>query len=289
MDLKSSFSKLFFYFILIITLFSKINSFEVLPIWKNNQNISDLPEYLLNSEIFDYTINNETNEEIYSVYKDNNYYFYIDGRQYSNPYKEEIKYFTSPLIKYEESYYLCSEKQVIQVKSSNNLEKLITQTNIDYIGTNYFSIKCLYYPTDKMILVAFKTTRFVFLYNLKNSTWITPQTSNLWPDYYIEDINIKYFNSEFYLGIFCKSENKSTLNVFNYTSFGTFSGLSYLGYVDNNNYSENIFSYAFSNSKFYGYSFSYEPKKLNSYNFYYLNIEGNYTLDKDGNQYLKMF
>ncbi len=289
MDLKSSFSKLFFYFILIITIFSKINSFEVLPIWKNNKNISDLPEYLLNSEIFDYTINNETNEEIYSVYKDNGYYFYINGQQYSNPYKEEGKYFTSPLIKYKESYYFCLEKQLIQVKSSRNLEELITQTNINYIGTNSFSIKCLYYPTDKMILVAFKTTRFVFLYNLKNSTWITPQTSNLWPDYYIEDINIKYFNSEFYLGIFCKSENKSTLNVFNYTSFGTFSGLSYLGYVDNNNYSENIFSYAFSNSKFYGYSFSYEPKKLNSYNFYYLNIDGRNILDSDGNQYLKMF
>ena len=50
MDLEYSFFK-FFNFIIIISLLSKINSFEYLPNWENNKIESNLTEILLDSEI----------------------------------------------------------------------------------------------------------------------------------------------------------------------------------------------------------------------------------------------
>ena len=289
MGLESSFLK-FFNFIIIISLLSKIHSFEYLPNWESNKIESNLPDILLDSEIFDYAIDNNTNKIIYSFYKNSNYYFYLNEIQYNNTFKEDLKYFTSPLIEYNGIYYFCSEKYMIKMDSYGNLEP-ISFDNDDYIEIKNYSLKCLYSPTDKNILVAFKKTRYVFLYPLDNPKWVTPHTSNLWIDYAypIIDINIKNYESDLWLGIFSKNNIENKLSAFKYISNGKFDGYSHnVYYIDNTTYSKNIFSFAFSNSKLYGFSFSYEPKKLNCYNFYYLDILADNHKDT-GNQYIQIF
>ena len=204
MELKLSYTKIYLNLLIIITMLSAIDTFQNIPNWKNDSiNISTLPNYLSDAKILDYAISNETNDKIYSVYKNNGYYFYINKKEYINQYREEIINFTSPLIVYNNESYFCYEKDVIKIEQNGTLVKLKELINYNNVNLNNNKVKCLYYSEKTMIIVAFEYSSYVFLYNLSSSNWIYPSHSNLWVNpLVVRDINIKYYNSKFYLGIF---------------------------------------------------------------------------------------
>ena len=200
---------------ILFSLLSTIISFQKIPNWNNATiNVSDLPNDLKNSEIIDYTINNHTNDKsniLYSIVENDIYYLYINGTKIKHKYNEGLKYFTSPLIEYNNEYYFCASlKNIIKINSNGNLEEIQNQQYLNaYLD---YELKCYYHYDKNIILVSFINTPFVNSYNLDNNQWLKEKSHN---QLEIDNNNIIDTNaynveerdSKFYLGIFFKNES----------------------------------------------------------------------------------
>ena len=135
MKSKISISKFSLNIIIAFALLSTIISFEYLPNWENNQKEIELSGDLKNAEIIDYTINNytKTNNILYSISQDDNYYFHINGKNYIHYYKN-FKYFTSPLIENNKEYYFCTSlNHIIKITSNGAVEEIPNPKCLDDI------------------------------------------------------------------------------------------------------------------------------------------------------------
>ncbi len=171
-----------------------------------------MPDDLLGSEILDYTIDNYTNTILYSIKKDNYYFFYINNKSYENKYQNQFKYFSSPLIKKDEEYYFCSSlKNIIKLNSKGELEEI---QNLPKITINYddYELKCFYHPNEKIIIVAFINTFYVISYNLNEFKWIFDENQDYRYNFGNNILDVNVFNIENYdssygLGVLLQKEN----------------------------------------------------------------------------------
>ena len=278
MELKISLIKIHMVMFTLFLILPIILTFETLPMWEENQKSSNLPDNLANSEIIDYAINNKTNERMYFA-KGQNYFFYIEGNTYEYTLDKELKYFNSPLIKYSSEYYFCSNLKYIIKITNKKLEEIPNPSCLnDY--TDY-ELKCFFHSNNNIIVVAFLNTKCVNSYDIGQSKWIGQGT---YAEEGIKDpnvFNIEKYNSNFAIGIIFKKLEKIIIHVYNYDENMYFAGQYHLGF-EGDLYSKSLFTYGFRDSRKKGFIFTYEPKKMNEYNFIYLDIEGQYYQCKEG-------
>ena len=295
MKQKTALLKFSLCFIILFSLLSTIISFQKIPCWNNATiNVSDLPNDLNNSEIIDYTINNHTNGKyniLYSIVENDIYYLYINGTKYQHNYKEDLKYFTSPLIEYNNEYYFCASlKNIIKINSSGNLEEIQNQQCLnDYLD---YELKCYYHYDKNIILVAFINTPFVNSYDLNNNQWLKEKPHELEIDNNniidTNAYNVEVGDNKFYLGIFFKNESKNffvAATYFHQLDLARHYKIIFEGKV----YSKSIVSFGEWDSTPIGYIFTYEPKELNTYNFFYIKIRATNCLVNNGSYYLTLF
>ena len=291
MKSKISISKFSLNIIIAFALLSTIISFEYLPIWENNQKKIVLSEDLKNAEIIDYTINNytKTNNILYSISQDDNYYFHINGKNYIHYYKD-FKYFTSPLIENNKEYYFCTSlNHIIKITSNGAVEEIPNPKCLDDVTVS--ELKCFYLPNEKVIVVVFMNTNFVNYYKLENNGWLKNE-ENCEPFTESNIMEANAYNvenkSQFYFFLLFKVD--SNYKLFGYISYYEYNFESHFKVEFNGNiYSKKLISFGIWNSNPIGYVFTYEPKLLNKYNFFYIKLVENKCMVNNGSDYLTMF
>ena len=291
MKLKASLNKIYMIIYTLFSILPAILTFEILPIWNENQKISDLPDDLAKSEIIDYAINNKTDKRMFLA-KEENSFLYIEGETYKYTLDKELKYFNSPLIEFFGEYYFCSNlKNIIKITSNKKIEEIpnpSTSCLNEYAETDY-ELKCFFHSNDNIIVVAFLNTTCVNSYSIRRSEWINPEGI-----YYGERIkdanvfNIENYDSSFAIGVLFKGASQIVIHLFSYLENFDFSGKHYLSF-SGDIYSKYLFTFGFRDTRNNGFIFTYEPRKTNKYNFFYLDIEGNNCLSQEGKYYLTIF
>ena len=290
------FIKSFYKYVLIIftffSLLSIIIPFENIPNWVNNQKESPLPEDLLNSEIISFTLDNTTNDIIYLINENDNSYFYINNKKIRNNFKEEIKYFSSPLIVYNNEYYFCSSsKNIIKMNQNGDITKIMNTNYLDKYDN--YELKCFYHSKEKVIVVAYINTPYVNSYDLIEAKWKEDnyqiQSDNVIKDANAYNVDNTDKEESFGLGVLYEGESKYNFigYVYYYSKFNF--GSRYLIDLNISLYSNIIFSFGNHDNPKKAFIFTYEPKVINKYNFYFLNMDWSTCVDQNGKLYLRMF
>ena len=290
------FIKSFYKYALIIfsffSLLSIIIPFENIPNWVNNQKESPLPEDLLNSEIISFTLDNTTNDIIYLINENDNSYFYINNKKIRNNFKEEIKYFSSPLIVYNNEYYFCSSsKNIIKMSQNGDIIKIMNTNYLDKYDN--YELKCFYHSKEKVIVVAYINTPYVNSYDLIEAKWKEDnyqiQSDNVIKDANAYNVDNTDKEESFGLGVLYEGESKYNFigYVYYYSKF--IFGSRYLIDLNISLYSNIIFSFGNHDNPKKAFIFTYEPKVINKYNFYFLNMDWSTCVDQNGKLYLRMF
>ena len=281
-------------FFIFLSILSIIITFENIPIWENNEKSKDLPDDLSDSEIVDYTIDNTTNTFLYLINENDDSYFYIKGNKYLNSFKEDnIKYFTSPLIIYNNDYYFCSSSTNI-IKLSNGIFSKIPNPNCLSSSKDY-ELKCFYHKKENIILVAFINTPYVNSFDLVGNKW---KKENPNDDFQIKvDNNIMEavaYNTDnckdFGLGLIYKGDSNYNFKIFKYYDINSFS-LGQLNQfeLDVPLYSKIIISFGRKNDPDKVFIFTYDSNDYNNYNYYILNRDWNKIIFDNGKLLFKLF
>ena len=294
MNLEPKILKLNRIFFIFFAIFATTIAFEILQKWKYIQNEVPLPNDLLGFEILDYTKDNYTDNILYSVKKAENYYFYIKGHFYESKYQDKFKYFTSPLIQKDQNYYFCSSlKNIIKLNSNGELEEIPNRPTILNNYDNY-ELKCFYHHNDEIIVVAFINSYYVNSYNLKELKWIIETDYNDYQIFFGNNIldanvfNIENYDSNFRLGILIQNYNYNyQFILYKYDIELKLTAENYFSLNEGEIYTKKIISYGYKDTKLIGFVFTYEPKKLNKYNFFY--FDKDYHINIKGNLYLTIF
>ena len=292
MKIIISLGKGFIIIYILLTIFTAILTFETLPIWEDNQRSISLPKDLNESEILDYAINNKSNYKIYLANRDDNYFFYLEDNKrfkYINNSKKDLKYFNSPLMEFNNELYFCSNlKHIIKINTSDELDEIENPKCLEQYTNDNYELKCFYHQEQNIVVATFLNTTCVSSYDLKKSEWIGK-------DIYIEKniidanaINVDNYDSYFGIGFLFKTTNL-ILWFFNYDKDLNLSGQHYLEIIQSKLYSKTLFTFGHKEIALKGFVFTYEPKKTNEYNFFYLNIEGKNCLTTEGKYYLTIF
>ena len=295
---KSFFLKTSLNIIIVFSFLSSIISFEKLPNWNTSTiKVLSLSQDLSNSQIIDYAINNYTNTKIYSIYEGDNYYFYLiddqmtSGKKYPH-YFYDFKYFTSPLIEYNKEYYFCSSlKNMTKITSNGEIVEIPNPDLLDdYINYNY-ELKCYFLPNMNRIIVVFLNTPYVYYYNFtdyikqleidSDSNIIDANAYNVEKGYESSNEN------NFYLEVLYGNESSNHLNA--YRHYGENLGYNFGKDFGANIYSKRIISFSIWNSDPIGLVFTYEPKEMNKYNIFYVNMKSSSDSVYNGCDYFTMF
>ena len=286
MKLLTTFFKCYFIIFSFLSILSTIDAFESLPLWKNNKKSTPLPEDLSNSEIISFSSDNSTNTILYLINENDNSFLYINGSKYENIFKEELTYLTPPLIENNGNYYFCSSsKNIIKLDSNGTLEKIDNPNNLD----NYtdYNLKCFYRKKENVIIVTFINTPFVSTYDLTESIW---KKNNNNEEYQLKlgdlifDANIDNTNTHNFIVLY-KEQSSYIVQFYQYNNF-QFNGIYYLSFEDNF-YSKTMCSFGIKNQQIF--VFTYEPYKLNNFNFYQLDLGQARCVNNQGNIYLRIF
>ena len=276
---------------IIFIIISTITSIQILPIWNDNIKIKDLDSNLLNSEILSYTIDNTTKEILYLIKENNENYLYINNVKLSNPYINDLKYFTSPLFNYNNKYYFCSSlKNIINFDLQGNFEKIENSFNDD----SDYELKCFYHRDANSLAVTFINSHYMDFYDLANHQWAT-----IFNRYFLTEMKGKIFDVTAYdvdtkdkavFGVFFKAEVNYTFCILQYNWEYQ------IGPINNNItnfgfefYSKNLVSFGVRKTDKRGFVFTYEPEVMNKYNFYILDLNWGTCLNRNGNLYFTMF
>ena len=282
---SSTYLKIYFYFAL-FSIISNIHSFANIPLWNNKEFKDSLPEIISNAEIISISSDNSTSKILYLIKEDNESFFYINVEKYKINFEEELKYLTSPLIEYQDVYYFCSSlKNIIKLYPNGTLEKIENLQN----NLNNFELKCFYLEKEKIIIVTYINTPYVYSYDLSISDW---KTDNYSSDYGL-NLGDKIFDTNLYnihdinnirFGFLFKEIDNYKFNLYQYNNFQ-------FGPIHNIEFQDEFYSKTlctFSKEKSV-YIFTYEPKQINKYNFYFLDL-GSIQYNKfKGNLYLNQF
>ena len=278
----------FTYFIIFFSLITYSIPYENIPLWTNNEYISSLPDDLSNSQIISYISSNYTKSILYLISENKDSFLYHNGKkyQYKDILGEELTFLSFPLIENKGDYYYCSSsKNIIKLDSQGNLEKIKNPNDLDKY--NDYELKCFYLKNGNAIIVTFINTPYVYSYDLVESNWKNMMNLNLGEKIYdtniynIEDINNPYF------GVLYKDQNyyKFYLYIydFNYFQFNIVCSSSF----EVNFLSKTIYSFGIQEKQVF--IFTYNPKQINKYNFFQLDLGTLQITNKDGNLFLKLF
>ena len=271
-----------------ISLISSIYTFENIPEWKNNFEKISLPPDLMNSEILSISIDNSTLNTLYLIKENNISYLYIKENKYKNKLQDELTYINSPLIEYNGDFYFCSSsKNILKFSLNGELIKIQNPENLN----NYenYELKCFFLNKENVIIVTFINTPYVNSYDLTKSIWITNenQDSQL-------KLGEKIYDSNIYNILDIKTvrfgvlyEEQSLINFslyqFNNQQFGEI----HITNFNANLYSKTICTFGVKEQQVF--IFTYEPKVINSYNFYQIDLGQRIIINSEGNSYLKIF
>ena len=292
MKIKNLFHNYNIIIFIAFSIISIVSSFQNFPIWNNYQKEEDLNNELLNSEIISYTIENTTKEYLYLIRENNNNYLYIKNKKFTHSYINDLKYFTSPLMKYDGKYYFCSSlKNIIYFDLYGNFGRVVNNFNED----SDYELKCFYHRDVNVIAVTYINSYYMDFYDLVNSNWKNLYSSTR---YFLTKLSGKIIDINSYnvdikdetiFGIFYKNEEHFIYNFMKY--YWEFD----LGNVRENLtlgtefYSKNLVSFGLKKEDNRGFIFTYEPKVMNKYNIYLLNLAWGACINKKGNLYLRIF
>ena len=212
MKIKNSFHNYNIIIFIAFSIISIVSSFQNFPIWNNYQKEEDLNNELLNSEIISYTIENTTKEYLYLIRENNNNYLYIKNKKFTHSYINDLKYFTSPLMKYDGKYYFCSSlKNIIYFDLYGNFGRVVNNFNED----SDYELKCFYHRDVNVIAVTYINSYYMDFYDLVNSNWKNLYSSTR---YFLTKLSGKIIDINSYnvdikdetiFGIFYKNEEQN--------------------------------------------------------------------------------
>ena len=286
----SIFRSYFKYYTIFLTfsLISNIILYEKIPLWNPNEIKMSLPEDLFNSEIISISSDNTTDKILYLIKENDNSMLYINGKKHKNIFENELTYLSSPLVEIENDYYFCSSlKNILKLNSNGTLNKIPNPKALD--NYNNYQLKCFYMQKEKAIIVTFINTPYVLTYDFAESNWKV----NNYQDYQlmlgekIYDSNLYNINNinELRFGVLYTESFNYIFSIYQYNNFQF--GPIYNLYFQGKFYSKAICT--FGNDFSQVYIFTYEPEKLNQYDFYQLDIGQSKCINNEGNLYLRLF
>ena len=282
--------KLYFKYFFIFFLLANSNSipYENIPLWTNNKYISSLPDDLSNSQIISYISSNYTKSILYLISENNDSFLYHNGKkyQYKDILGEELTFLSFPLIENKGDYYYCSSsKNIIKLDSQGNLEKIKNPNDLDKY--NDYELKCFYLKNGNAIIVTFINTPYVYSYDLVESNWKNMMNLNLGEKIYDTNIyNIEDRNNP-YFGVLYKDQNYYKFYLYLYDINNFQFNTIYSSSFEVNFLSKSIYSFGIKEKQVF--IFTYDPKQINKYNFFQLDLGTLQITNKDGNLFLKLF
>ena len=200
----SNYFKLKIFLFYLFLLFSCINNKELLNEWENNT-------YMIESvnPPISLVVNNLTNTKLY-LYKEYIYIINENGEDYNIGLGENvIKSIDSPLIVYNNSYYICSSSGLFQI-----INKTIQKLDIS-ITKNTTNLKCFYYKNgvNNYILIGLIGDNYLLNYNLNKQS-----SEKKYTDKYLVDINSNSIDTNIpsFITLSKDNNNKYILEVFKY-------------------------------------------------------------------------
>lgn len=257
------------------------------PIWRNNQNIKQLPIELSDSEIVGISFSNITDKTLYLINENNVSYLYFNEIKYKNKLQDELNYLDSPLIEYNDEYFFCSSKNIFKFNLKGELTKIENPSIIS--GSNDYKLKCFFLNNDKkVIIVTFINTPYICSLDLTENNWIVNnnQEYQLMLGSKIYDSNVYNIVDipNFRFGVLFEEESKHKLKLLQYNNYQF--GDIYLTEFEGKFYTKTIFSYGFESQQVF--AFTYEPNS-NNFNFYQLHLGQNRCINNEGNLFLRIF